>query len=674
MKFTAPAENSSRRFGRILIANRGEVAVRIARACRELGIFSVGVFSDADIRAPHVLAVDEAIRIGGSRASESYLAIERIVAAARGSAADAIHPGFGFLAENADFANAVRSAGIEFIGPSADAIRLMGSKADARRIAVDLGLPVVPGYDGDDQSVDALSVAAERVGFPLLIKAAAGGGGTGIRIVQSRESLPADIASAKSEARSAFGSDKLILERYLGDVRHIEVQLIADRYGNVRHLFDRECSIQRRRQKVVEEAPSSLHDQVLRSKIISAAMEIAESVRYQSLGTVEFLVDERAGEYFFLEMNTRLQVEHGITEMITGVDLVDAQIRIAEGERIAVTQQTIATEGHAIECRLYAESPAEGFAPTSGTIRHCRFPDVPDSRIDAAIDNGTVISPFYDPMLAKLMTWGRTRDDAIRRMRSMLAGTQVLGVVTNAAMLGRLVASPEFTAGEFNTQFLERNLRRYVESIDEIRLRRFACIAAVIRHVAVSTAGVDEFHPRETCLLEGGHEFRVRVSPSRAAGSSFDVTCAELAVRIELLATPGEHEFVFRVGDVVHRVYAVVVADSVFIQANAPGTIEFTVASAASIKAGTDVEGKHRAAMPGRIIEICVAEGACVRPGERLLAMESMKMEHAIVARMAGVVRSVPAVLGQVVEKGSLLIAIDYEVVVASAAVGGAKR
>jgi acetyl/propionyl-CoA carboxylase alpha subunit len=359
--------------------------------------------------------------------------------------------------------------------------------------------------------------------------------------------------------------------------------------------------------------------------------------------------------------------------MITGIDLVDAQIRIAEGERITVAQQDIAVGGHAIECRLYAESPDEGFAPTSGTIHHCRFPDVPDSRVDAAIQNGTVISPYYDPMLAKLITWGGTREDAIRRMRSMLAGTQSLGVVTNAAMLGRLVASSEFSAFKFNTQFLERNLRRYVEPLEETRMRRFACIAAVVRHLAVSTAGVDERHPRESCLLEGGKEYRVRVAPLRTQEYTFDVTCAELVVRVELLATPGDREFVFRVGDAVHRVHAIAVADSIFIHLSAAGTLEFAIASTASTKAGTDIEGKHRAAMPGRIIEICVAEGACVTPGERLLAMESMKMEHAIIARMPGVVRLVPTAVGQVVEKGSLLISIDYDVVGASVAAGGVK-
>ncbi len=443
-------------FRRILIANRGEIAVRVIRACRELGIESVAVYSDADAGAVHVTLADRAVRIGTPPAAESYLSIEAILAAARESAAEAVHPGYGFLSENADFAAACRDAGLVFIGPPADAIERMGSKIAAREVARQANVPVVPGEVPADQREASIVGAAERVGFPVLLKPSAGGGGIGMKAVADRAALPEAIARAKREAEASFGDSTLYVERLIEQPRHIEIQILADNHGNVLHLFERECSIQRRHQKVIEETPSVALGPALRHRMGEAAVSIARAARYRNAGTIEFLVDGRGDDahFYFLEMNTRLQVEHPVTEAVTGIDLVAAQIAIASGDPLPWGQGDLSQRGHAIECRVYAEDPATDF-PQAGPLLVYREPAMPGIRVDSGVEEGGEISVHYDPMIAKLIASGETRDAARRRALSALRQYPILGVRTNIPILIALLEHPRFVAGDLDTRFLD---------------------------------------------------------------------------------------------------------------------------------------------------------------------------------------------------------------------------
>lgn len=441
-------------FNKILIANRGEIAVRIIRACHEMGIAAVAVYSEADRAALHVRLADEAIAIGPAPASESYLNIERVVGAARDSGAQAVHPGYGFLSENAAFAQAVQDAGIVFIGPPPAAIAAMGDKAEARARMQSRKVPIVPGYqDADDDA--ALARAAERIGYPVLIKAAAGGGGKAMRIVNAPEELPELAAAAHREATNAFGDSRLFIEKYISNGRHIEFQVLADAHGNTLHLFERECSIQRRHQKIIEETPSPLLDDALRGRMGAAAVEAARAVGYTNGGTVEFIVDPVTRDFYFLEMNTRLQVEHPITEMLTGLDLVHWQIRIAEGERLPLAQNDLTRRGHALECRVYAEDPANQFLPSTGCLLNVVEPRGPGLRVDSGVMTGDEVTVHYDPMLAKVIVHAETRVDAIQRMQAALNEYALLGVTTNIAFLRAVLAHPEFHAGRATTTFIE---------------------------------------------------------------------------------------------------------------------------------------------------------------------------------------------------------------------------
>jgi acetyl-CoA/propionyl-CoA carboxylase biotin carboxyl carrier protein len=449
-------------FSRILIANRGEIAVRIARACRDLGIATVAVYSDADSTAPQVLVADEAVSIGPAEPAASYLSIDRILQAARRTGADAVHPGYGFLSENAAFARACREARIVFIGPPADVIAALGDKSRARGIAIEAGVPVVPGHD-EPSGDDDLARAAERIGFPVLLKAAAGGGGKGMRVVHAASDLPDALASARREARSAFGDDALILERYFEGARHIEIQILADGHGNAVHLGERECSVQRRYQKIVEEAPSVAVDAALRASLGEAALRVGRAAGYVNVGTVEFLVDcDR--RFYFLEVNTRLQVEHPVTEAVTGIDMVHEQIRIAAGHRLGVAQHDVALRGHAVECRVYAEDPEADFAPSPGTVLRLFEPHIPGVRIDSGIRAGQTIPVHYDPILAKIIAWGPDRDRALARMTQALSEYVILGIQTNIPHLRAIVTHPSFVAGELSTDFLSRHLHDWRRS------------------------------------------------------------------------------------------------------------------------------------------------------------------------------------------------------------------
>lgn len=448
----------------LLVASRGEIARRIFRACREMGVTSVAVYSDVDAGSVWSRKADRSYPLPGVTATETYLDIDAILHAARQVGADAIHPGYGFLSENAEFATACRNQGITFIGPPAEAMRTMGSKVEARAVARAVGVPVVPGFDGRADAAE-LARHAERIGYPLLIKASAGGGGRGMRLVRESGDFAAALEAAQTEAASSFGDDSVYLERYFEHARHVEVQVLGDSYGNLVHLFERECSVQRRNQKIIEESPSPASSGTLRAEMTRAALELARAVGYTSAGTVEFLLDQD-GSYYFLEMNTRLQVEHPVTEMVTGVDIAVTQIQLAAGERMPFRQQDLRQQGHAVECRVYAEDPAEGFAPSTGAIVHYRAPAGPGVRCDDAITTGSIVSPYYDALLAKVITQGWDRNEALRRMSQALSDTVVLGVCTNIPYLQAIIRHPAFVAGDFDTRFIEDHMAGWSPGVE----------------------------------------------------------------------------------------------------------------------------------------------------------------------------------------------------------------
>ena len=462
---------------KVLIANRGEIAVRIIRACRELGLRTAAVYSEADREALHVRLADDALPIGAADPQASYLHVDRLLEAARASGADAVHPGYGFLAENAAFAAGVRAAGLIFVGPPADVIARLGDKVEARRVVAQAGVPVVPGYDEAEVSDDALVRAAARIGTPLLIKAAGGGGGRGMRLVERLADLPASLATARREAQVAFGSSALYLEEYLPEVRHIEIQVLADQQGRIWQLGERECSVQRRHQKIIEEAPSAFVTPALRARLGDAAIQVAAAVGYVNAGSVEFLVDP-TGRFFFLEVNTRLQVEHPVTEIVTGVDLVKSQLRIAAGERLS--GEPPEAHGHAIECRIYAEDPANGFTPSPGPILVLEEPGGPGIRVDSGVRAGWRVPVEYDPLLAKVIAWDRTRHEAIDRIAEALRRYVILGVRTNLAFLRDAVRNEAFRRGDTTTRFVERHLAGWRPTIPVEALAVAACLAAVI--------------------------------------------------------------------------------------------------------------------------------------------------------------------------------------------------
>jgi acetyl-CoA carboxylase, biotin carboxylase subunit len=454
-------QRSTNMFRKVLIANRGEIAIRIIRSCRELGIRTVAIYSEADVESLHVRMADEAVLVGPAASAQSYLKIDAIVAAARETNAEAVHPGYGFLAESAEFARAVTTAGLTFIGPTPDAMEIMGSKTSARRAAVKAGVPIVPGTVEPLQSFEDASATAEKFGYPVMLKAAAGGGGKGMRLVNDNNDLRSAFETAQTEAAAAFGDSSLYLEKAIERPRHIEIQIFGDTHGNVVHLGERECSIQRRHQKVIEECPSPINDPDLRRRMGEAAVKIGRAVDYTGAGTVEFLLADATHDFYFLEMNTRLQVEHPVTELVTRHDLVREQFRVATGEPLSFTQETIDWQGHAIECRIYAEDPANNFFPSPGTIEHLQEPAGPGIRIDSGVTRLSEVSIHYDPMVAKLAVWGRTREEAIERLRRALDEYEVVGITTTLPFFREVVRDEEFVSGHLDTGFISRlNERR----------------------------------------------------------------------------------------------------------------------------------------------------------------------------------------------------------------------
>jgi acetyl-CoA carboxylase biotin carboxylase subunit len=469
-------------FRKVLIANRGEIAVRIIRTCRELGVTAVAIYSEPDAGSLHVRMADEAVCVGPASSSQSYLNIEAVIAAATAVNAEAVHPGYGFLAENADFARAVNAAGLTFIGPTAEAMEIMGSKTSARRAAIESGVPIVPGTVDALASFDEAGKTAEEFGYPVMLKAAAGGGGKGMRLVTSHEDLRSAFETAQTEAAAAFGDSALYLEKAVERPRHIEIQIFADTHGNVVHLGERECSIQRRHQKVIEECPSPINDPELRRRMGEAAVKIGQTVNYAGAGTVEFLLADATREFYFLEMNTRLQVEHPVTELVTGFDLVREQFLVAAGESLSFAQEDVSWTGHAIECRIYAEDPANNFFPSPGTITHLREPAGPGIRIDSGVASGSEVSIHYDPMIAKLAVWGRSRDEAIARLRRALDEYEVSGITTTLPFFREVVTDKEFVSGQLDTGFIARFNERRVSVDPPEEQADLAAIAAAIHY------------------------------------------------------------------------------------------------------------------------------------------------------------------------------------------------
>jgi 3-methylcrotonyl-CoA carboxylase alpha subunit len=667
-------------FKSVLVANRGEIAVRVIHACREMGIRSIAVYSEADYAALHVRLADEAWLIGPAPARESYLNIEAILRVARDHGAEAIHPGYGFLSENADFAEACAHAGAVFIGPPPEAIRLMGSKTAAKRAVEQAGVPTVPGFMGDTRDARKLEREAARIGYPVMLKAAAGGGGKGMRVVQSSAEFAESLAAAQREALAAFGDDSVFLEKLVVAPRHVEFQILADAHGNVIHLGERDCSIQRRHQKVVEESPSVALTAELRAQMGDAAVRAARAAGYVNAGTCEFLLD-RSGAYYFLEMNTRLQVEHPVTEFVTGLDLVCHQLRIAAGEPLELHQEDISPRGHAIEMRLYAEDPANGYLPATGEVLVFEPPRAPGVRVDTGITAGSEISVHYDPMLAKLIVAAENRPAAIERLRAALDEFAVLGVATNIRLLRAIVDDFDFQAGDATTAFLETHDMSAAThpTAPTSAILVAAALWETLDAPTVATNG-KPFNPwsragmngsagsaRRLRYSNGSGDHVVTVTPS-TDGSGFTATVdgqpyadgsvirTQLDTRANLLtlSVAGSHERFY----LARRGYDVLVSvrgASYTLSRPRPLTVESAAhhADAAS--------GRHAlvAPMAGTIIKVNVAEGDRVVAQQPLMVLGAMKMEHAIVAPYSGQVRGVRFAAGDVVPGGEVLVEID---------------
>ena len=647
-------------FRRILIANRGEIALRIIRTARRLGYETVAVHSDADAGALHVRAADRACLIGGAAPSASYLRIDAILDAARRSGADAIHPGYGFLAENAAFARACRTEGLVFIGPSSEAIELMGDKARAKDMMARAGVPCIPGYQGDDQSDERLAAEAERIGFPVMIKASAGGGGRGMRRARGRDEFVHLLRSARSEAEHAFGDPTLLLERAIEGARHVEIQVFGDRHGNAIHLGERDCSVQRRHQKLIEESPSPGVSPELRARMGAAAVSAVRTMGYEGAGTLEFMVDG-AGDFFFIEMNTRLQVEHPITEAVTGLDLVELQLRVARGEKLALRQDEIRFSGHAIEARLCAEDPDMDFLPQSGRIALWRMPA--GLRVEHAIEDGSDILPFYDSMVAKLIAHGATREEARRKLVHGLDETVALGVATNAGVLRRCLDHPAFVEGAATTDFVDTHLAALRDRGDAA-LHRQAALAALALHVTEGPArqfGLGRgLAPTFTLPLRfrlGGRTIACDLKRSRSGSFSIALDAQRIDVEVTEVT---EETLRFRCAGVEDRMTFVRSGCDLYLCWDGETVHIQDESRAAATKPGhAGGDGRLRAAMSGRVVAVLVQAGDAVNAGQPLLVLEAMKMEHIHTAPIAGTVSLVHVEKNQQVAANKIVVEID---------------
>jgi 3-methylcrotonyl-CoA carboxylase alpha subunit len=653
-------------FASVLIANRGEIACRVIRTARRLGVRTIAVYSDPDAYALHVRMADEAIRVGGASARESYLDVDAILEAARRSCAQAIHPGYGFLSENADFAAACEAAGFVFVGPPPDAIRAMGSKIGAKQLMERAGVPIVPGYHGDVQDDATLVRAAGEVGYPILIKASAGGGGKGMRIVRSGDELLAALAGARREASKAFGDDRLLLERYLVEPRHIEMQVFADRHGQCIHLHERDCSIQRRHQKIIEEGPAPGMSAERRAAMGEAAVRAARSVGYVGAGTVEFIAS--GDDFYFMEMNTRLQVEHPVTEMVTGIDLVEWQLRVAAGESLPIAQQDVPLRGHAFEARLYAEDPTRDFVPSTGVIGHLRWPETDTVvRIDTGVTEGDEISIHYDPMIAKLIAWGADRRAALAQLQRSLAGCEIVGVTTNLALLQRIATHADFAAGRVHTGFIAEHEQDLLYADDTVRDRLLAVAIAgwLQRHQRDSRespwAATDGWRPNlphgtELHFLDGEKRLPVVATPV-ADGWRITVDGSPLTVSARF---DGDGRIDARVNG--EKVQASWLERPGSIAAIVGGnTVRLEWDDHLRDGEGESHVGGLRSPMPGQVLQVLTRAGDKVRRGQPLMIVEAMKMEHTIVAPSDGTVESIDYGPGDRVTEGAQLLRLNAE-------------
>jgi acetyl-CoA/propionyl-CoA carboxylase biotin carboxyl carrier protein len=634
-------------FETVLVANRGEIAVRVIRTLRSLGVRSVAVFSDADADARHVREADTAVRIGPAPAAESYLSVERILEAAARTGAQAVHPGYGFLAENASFARACTDAGLVFIGPPADAIALMGDKIRAKETVEAAGVPVVPGSSGSGLTDGQLADAAREIGMPVLLKPSAGGGGKGMRLVRDASALAEEITAARREARASFGDDTLLVERWVDRPRHIEIQVLADGHGNVVHLGERECSLQRRHQKVVEEAPSVLLDEATRAAMGEAAVQAARSCGYRGAGTVEFIVPGiDPSSYYFMEMNTRLQVEHPVTELVTGLDLVEWQLRVAAGGRLPFAQDAITLTGHAVEARICAEDPSRGFLPSGGTVLKLNEPSGDGVRTDSGLSEGTEVGSLYDPMLSKVIAYGPDRATALRKLRGALADTVTLGVPTNAGFLRRLLAHPAVVAGELDTGLVEREADSLIP--DEVPEEVYEAAAAV-RLEALrpgSDGWTDPFSVPDGWRLGGapkpvGFHLRVTEPVEYVPRGGHTVTADRVAVTLD-----GVRHTFHRAGDWLGR------------DGDAWQVRDHDPVAASLSGADRSGAGSLTAPMPGTVTVVKVAVGDQVAAGQSLLVVEAMKMEHVVSAPHAGTVAELDVTPGATVAMDQVLAVV----------------
>lgn len=613
---------------KLLIANRGEIACRIMRTARAIGIATVAVYSDADAKALHVRSADEAVHIGPSPAAESYLVGAKIIAAAKQTGADAIHPGYGFLSENADFAQAVIDAGLIWVGPKPASIRAMGLKDAAKQLMRSAGVPVTPGYDGSDQSVERLTKEAEAIGYPVLIKAVAGGGGKGMRKVDAPADFAAALESCRREAKASFGNDEVLLEKWITSPRHIEVQVFGDSHGNVVHLFERDCSLQRRHQKVIEEAPAPGMDEATREAICAAAVRAAKAVDYEGAGTIEFIADAseglRADRIFFMEMNTRLQVEHPVTEEITGVDLVEWQLRVASGEPLPKRQEELSINGHAIEARLYAEDPAKGFLPSTGRYHNYREWEI-GARIETGVENGDEVSPFYDPMIAKIVCHGDDRSEAIEELWEACTDVEIYPLKTNAAFLANLCLDEDFRSVELDTGMIERKLDDLIKApVPSDEMLDYIAGGLADRSGSIALAGsLAGFrlnaHPRATLTF------------ADREGNEYTRPCL----------SDGGWEFDW--------------ADDELLWFSLGNAKAYRVKTERGSGQASAADGAIIAPMPGKVIAVDVAEGQAVTAGQRLMVLEAMKMEHALTAPFDGVIEGLAVSAGGQVQVEAVL-------------------
>ena len=652
----------------LLIANRGEIASRIIRTCRKMGIKSIAIFSDADSQGLFVKEADVAIHIGENSPAASYLNQDKIIKLAKEHGADAIHPGYGFLSENAGFAKRCEIEGIIFIGPNAAAIEAMGSKSRAKAIMREHDVPVIPGYQGDDQSTERLVNEAKNLGFPLLLKATAGGGGKGMRIVHKVADLESNITAAKREGKSSFGDDELIIERYIAKGRHIEFQIFGDKHGNAIHVLERECTIQRRYQKVLEESPSPVMDEELRTIMGDAAVKAAKALNYDNAGTVEFIYDDTTKDFFFLEVNTRLQVEHPVTEEVTGLDLVELQIEVAEGKALPITQEQLKGNGYAIEARLYAEDPSNDFLPATGTVELWDIPKVEGLRIETSVKSGSEISIYYDPMIAKIIIWDKSRQSAHRKMAYTLRHLKCLGLTTNQDFLLHLFEQSAIQRGDYDTHYIKDHFDVDAFNQKDTFQKELAAIASTLidwsskeqkrtlLKALPSGWRSNPYRPQELAYIFDEEELKVKYTSE--GDKQFEFQIGEVK-RIVSLIEVELTRVSFRVDDIQYQATVAQSGNHLYVHSPQTGNISIIKKDRFPAKEQLKVEGGYEAPMPSQIVEILVNVGQAVKQDDALMIISSMKMENTIMAEKDGTVAEVYATKGQNVEAGFLLLKVE---------------